>query len=449
MGVTVTDGGAPGAGRAPAGDRPPPAASVRVQPRRGSSASRPQSVHADLLWTLGLMVAGRPLLVETGSLQAAPGARQYVTLPTVTRPRMLLPVDTSAALTASLVGDNGLRSLQRRAGRAVLQRLLTLPSVYRAAGDHLVLDAFDETSAELPPLWVLLGELFDEPVLLATSVHRRAPHRKPLFQVITRSGRTVGYAKLGWNDRTTQAVDVEAAALQRLGRQPAAGVIVPTLLHHAPWGPHKLLVTAPLPTATRRYTGRTPPPPVSTLRAVAAVGHLRTQRLGDAPYVAGLRARIEEQAARGVAAHVPVEPVLTALDQLVHREAELEVETGGWHGDWVPWNLAQHGASVLAWDWEYAARDVPVGFDCLHYHFEVEATVRGRGAERAFATASARAAHPLAELGLSASARHVVETLYLAEYFTRRVGNYAAGGPAHVEFLDGLRRLIAERCDPR
>jgi hypothetical protein len=438
-----------GAGSVPWGDRSPATASVRVQPRRTSSASRPQAVHADLLWTLGLMVAGRPLLVETGPLQAAAGARRYVTLPSVTRPRMLLPVDTSAALAASLVGDNGLRSLQRRAGRAVLQRLLTLPPVYRAAGDHLVLDTFDETSAELPPLWVLLSELFREPVLLATSVHRRAPHRKPLFQVITRSGRTVGYAKLGWNERTTQAVDVEASALERLGEQPPAGVIVPALLHHAPWGPHKLLVTAPLPTATRRYTGRTPPPPVSALRAVAAAGRMRTQRLGDASYVAGLRARIGQQQSSGVAAHVPVTPVLTALDQLVDREADLELETGGWHGDWVPWNLAQHGDSVLAWDWEYAARDVPVGFDCLHYYFEVEANVRGRGADRAFATASARAAHPLAELGLSASARDVVETLYLAEYFTRRVGNYAAGGPAHVEFLDGLRRLITARCDPR
>ncbi len=431
--------------RQPSGPAPAVPARVRVRRRAGGSGSRPQQVHADLLWTLRLMAAGGAPLVETGPLQQASVGRRYLALPSVSRPRMLLPVDTSGALRAALLGDNGLRSSQRRAGRVVLHRLLTVAPLYWAIGDHLQL-VLDEAATELPPLWVVLSELFGETVLLATSVHRRAPHRKPLFQVVTGNGRTVGYAKLGWNERTATAVDVEACALRHYEERGAVGLVVPRLLHHGAWGPHRLLVTAPLPTATKRYTGRTGPPPVSALRSVAPVDRTRMQTLGQSSYVEGLRARLVASETQALAHHVAGGSVLAGLQRLVVRDAELVIETGDWHGDWVPWNLAQHGREVLAWDWEYAASDVPVGFDCFHYHFEVEVTVRGRAADKAFAIASASSANALAELGLSPAARDLVGTLYLVEYFTRRLANYAAGGPVHAEFLDGLRRLIDARC---
>jgi len=42
---------------------------------------------------------------------------------------------------------------------------------------------------------------------------------------------------------------------------------------------------------------------------------------------------------------------------------------GACHGDWTAWNMAIVGRRALVWDWERYERDVPLGFDELHFTF--------------------------------------------------------------------------------
>ena len=421
---------------APGSVTPSEPAVLEVGARRlGSSAA---AVHPDLLWTVGIMAGIRPVVVAAHT--GPPGeTRRFCSLPGVGRARFLLPVETPAALRAALVADNGLRSPQRRAARALIERMVRVAPLIRLVGDDVTVHVPTPRSGDLPPLWTPLSELFGEPVLLATSIHRRGPHRKPLFQVLTRDGRTRGYVKVGWDATTSDAIDVEARALARHDELKAAGVITPRVLHHGSWGPHRLLVTAPLPPAVSRYTWRDPSPPASALRAVAPRGSTWSGPIGGSAYLSALRRRLEAQ--QDVAL---VAPVLGALARLQATAGDVVVETGAWHGDWVPWNLARSGGDeLLAWDWEFAGQDVPIGFDCLHYHFEVQATVRRRGAGHSYGSATDRSLAALAELGLDVRARTVVQTLYLMEIFNRRLAIHRAGGSVDPTFLRDISDLLA------
>ena len=48
-----------------------------------------------------------------------------------------------------------------------------------------------------------------------------------------------------------------------------------------------------------------------------------------------------------------------------------EMEFGGWHGDWTPWNNARFDPDrIVLWDWERSGQPAPLGFDAIHYRFQ-------------------------------------------------------------------------------
>lgn len=92
---------------------------------------------------------------------------------------------------------------------------------------------------------------------------------------------------------------------------------------------------------------------------------------------------------------------------------------GAWHGDWTPWNMASTGQGLLVWDWERFTRDVPVGFDALHYWLQTE-VVPARGEPRAAAAGCIdRAPELLAPFGTGQAEARLTAILYLADLATR------------------------------
>ena len=121
----------------------------------------------------------------------------------------------------------------------------------------------------------------------------------PVLQLLRPDGRTVGFAKLGWDEVTDEMVDAEAAALAALAARPVGGLRVPEVRWHGVWHGRAVLVTAPMsPGVRRRPTGA--PIPVEPLRALAALdGPVRRGPLRASGHWAATRDAAEVERAHG------------------------------------------------------------------------------------------------------------------------------------------------------
>ena len=87
------------------------------------------------------------------------------------------------------------------------------------------------------------------------SVHVGAPraNRKPVLQLLSPDGTTLGFAKLGVNRLTRRLVRAETSALVTLRYLRLSTVDTPRVLHTGRWRGHQVLVQEALPTWERRY----------------------------------------------------------------------------------------------------------------------------------------------------------------------------------------------------
>ena len=92
----------------------------------------------------------------------------------------------------------------------------------------------------------------------------------PVLQLLRPDGRTIAFAKLGWDPVTDAMVDTEADALAHIAGRSVDGLRVPEVVWHGRWNDRSVLVTAPMPARVRRR-GSHAPIPIEPLRALAAV----------------------------------------------------------------------------------------------------------------------------------------------------------------------------------
>jgi hypothetical protein len=347
-------------------------------------------------------VFGDPRLRVT--LGASPKATfRYAVIPALDTARFLLPLASKRVTAASLLAYNALRPAKVRLSRAVLG------SLARSGG--LGLTRAPILSVEVPPgaevLWqALAGELDAGRLHAAIGVRRPDPHHKPTLQLFDDDATPVGYAKVGWNDGTRAMVRAEAATLADL---PAPGgdlPEVPRLLLHTQWQGREVALIEPMPPEVRRL--RHPDRPrTAAMLAVARRGGPATEMRAPAALFEGWHRR-------GAAAEPVVCKAIDALD------ANLELEFGDWHGDWVPWNMAEHQDRLMMWDWENHARGVPVGFDLAHQAFQTALSLQGLPAARCAAAVDAALDEHGPRLGLhDPRRRRFVADAYLIELWLR------------------------------
>jgi hypothetical protein len=107
----------------------------------------------------------------------------------------------------------------------------------------------------------------------------------------------------------------------------------------------------------------------AAMAEIAGIAGVARRPLAASPYWLGLVAGLDALGERGAA-------FSSLLGRLGERRGEAVLAFGSWHGDWTRSNVAPHGGTVLAWDWERFGTDVPVGFDALHYHLQDAITAR-------------------------------------------------------------------------
>lgn len=398
----------------------------------------------ECLWPSGDESSGSPIKVTSGTIPAGHRVvERYAVVPGPGHPRFLVPLAGRAAAAASLTRFNALRPAKVRAPRSVLGagfRTGIAPALLRhrllvcapaslpesELGDHL-LSAHLRHVLGAPELAMGLG------------VHPPDPNLKPTLQLFRPGGTPAGYAKIGWSPATREMTRREADAVAAAGGGPAGGVRVPKLLHHGRWRDHDITVTAPLPPAITRYRDVDAPPSLPYDDAFFAA---HVAKLADSGYWYALRAEVAVLAADEGEQRV-AELVTARCDDAERDHGDVPLRVARWHGDWVPWNIGRHGGELYAWDWEHSAPGVPVGFDLLHWRFQVALVLRGRPLAEAAAAVRAAATAELPDV--PREHRALLADLYLLEMFMRTYHLKRLGGgwnaAIHPAMLDVLAAM--------
>ena len=410
-----------------------------VPRRRAGHAPAGYTWIFDLLFAAGSTVTWRP----AGELPAGyERADQFAVLPAIAGRSFVVSLASRQGASSALTSFNALRTAPRRLVRVVfslgLRTGLARPAMQNKIDIGIVADLpADQRAGQLLTEY-LRRQLGQGPVVIAFG-GGGGPYRKPVLQVFGLDGAPLAYVKIGWNDWTREAVRREAAALRGCAARPMR-LGVPELIGHCEWQGLDLLITAPLPHRVRRFGLSAGLPDASVLREISQISGCYVTELGASPWWQALRTRIGD----GVADSTARAELEQIADGIERRHGRAALEFGSWHGDFVPWNLARLGERVYAWDWESSGPDTPVGFDALHYHFQVAFVARRRPLAAAAMRASHRAGPALRALGVRADRRDLVAALHLLELFARHEEARSSAGGVEHRFYPAVAQLLAQ-----
>jgi hypothetical protein len=261
-------------------------------------------------------------------------------------------------------------------------------------------------------------------VLVSTHLGAARANRKPVLQLLTPRGATVGFAKISVNPLTRDLIRAERAALEILATASLPALTVPSVLHHGQWQGREVLIMDALP-AWRRRRALRPGQLTAAMTELAGVGGRSRGPLAGSGYLGRLRSRL------AAAPPGPDRDTLgAALDALAAAGPDLSF--GAWHGDWTGWNMASTAGGLLVWDWERFARGVPVGFDPLHYRLQTDVVRHRRPPAQAADGCVRDAAACLAPFGVPPAQARLVAVLYLAELSARYLADRQADAGARL-----------------
>ncbi|MER7444379.1 hypothetical protein [Micromonospora avicenniae] len=371
-------------------------------------------------------------------------AARYAVVPSLSRPRFLLPLGAPRATAAALLAYNALRPPRVRAVRAALGGLSRVGAAGPAFPTLTVSVPAGSDAGELLLAERLAVDLAAGPLHAGCGVRPLDPNHKPTLALFTGDGRPQGYAKIGWNGATRALVSAEAAALRELAE--LTGVpdhpVTPRLLTEIEWAGQVVAVVEPLPPRVRGVPVNDPPR-IAALLAVARRGRPASpsRPLAGSSFLD----RLAAGAARAARADSSGRRAVAAVAALARRHGGTALEFGHWHGDWVPWNLGRHAGELVAWDWEHSGPDVPLGFDLAHDAFQRALVLRGEPAAAAAGAVDTRLARYGDQLGLGAAQRRAVADAYLVEMWLRTFRLADAGAGWNTALHPALLDVIEKR----
>lgn len=329
-------------------------------------------------------------------------------LPSARHPHVLVPTDR---VQASSAFRKGRKPTSRKQAAAV--RVLSTGFRLGAANawpHRLVLER--DSSGGPGNVEDYLGSVFGQSVRVAVLLGPPRANRKPVLLVLDRAGDVLGVAKVGTSYLTNRLVEAESASLVALGRVDLSHVEAPRCLHQGQWNDLQILVQSPLP-AWRTSLNHDPALRRTAMREVAECFGTSRSSLRDSACVARLADKVSalpQERSRELGGRV--------LEQIDADTGPEPVRFGTWHGDWTAWNMAAANGRVLLWDWERLERDVPVGYDELHYQFRVYKQ-RARSGDRPGVELLDDGPALLRPFGVPPAQGPAVTILYLLEMGTR------------------------------
>lgn len=342
---------------------------------------------------------------------AGPDAVRMIAVPNIRRPRLLVPAGEPRVAAAALA-----RYARPQARMARFKRDAAVLALRTGASRLLLRDRVAVTGCgpDADSIIAYLSGVLGTPVRVGIDIGPARANRKPVVQLLTRHGQTIGFAKIGVNALTQQLVADEAGALKRLAKAELTTVTVPGVRHAGVWREHNVLVQQPLPIWAERVpvnAGRL----TAAMREIAHVDGVTTTALGVSGYVGRLRERLA-----ALADSPDARELCAAASALLDASVDDVLDFGAWHGDWSPWNMAMLAPTILVWDWERFTLDVPMGFDAVHYRLQHDIVVAHRDPSAAVDHCVARAAELVAPFTRATSRRAgLTVLLYLIDLATR------------------------------
>jgi len=338
------------------------------------------------------------------------GGRCYRVLPTATRPRLLVPERPRAAAVAGLRAVRESTSRQSRARTAAVSAAFSTAPTRLLPGERVLVGdgGIDQ----------LLGETLGTTVVATVHLGPDRANRKPVLALATPDGSIVGFAKVAVDELTGRLVAAEGDALRLLSQRSLRQLTIPRLLFDDTWQGAPTTVQSPLPVHSER-TSADPSRVAAAQVELATCTGVTTASAAESAYVTQLTRRLRSQ---GPVGQQVADEITTAVEAV-----DLTLPFGVWHGDWRPTNCAVTESTVLVWDWERYASDVPLGFDALH----LALTSRARATEDIADLAPllyALAPGVLAAFDVDAGAVPLVTSLYLGEIAAR----YLTDGQHHT-----------------
>lgn len=345
-----------------------------------------------------------PLSVEIGRAPVA--VTSFLPLPTLRHTRIVVPAGHPVAAARAVRRQLTGRRLRTRASRLLLTTALASGFVDLLHRHPLVVRG-DANADGLPRL---LAGFLGQPALMSFAVGPARSNRKPVLQLTDQHGRVLAFAKVGHDDLTRSLVRREADALGRLRRSPLRGVRAPRVLTVVEWNDLLVLVLEPLPINAASDEGAR-----GRQRLVEAVREISGLSSWHGPWSASpLRRSLDIQLREcGERASV-LRSELAALDA-----ADPELRLGSWHGDLNPGNVRLGADTVLVWDWERFADQVPVGFDLLHHDLHRQITVQELSPRTAAEALIRNAPDTLLPLGAQRTEATSAARLYLISLAAR------------------------------
>jgi hypothetical protein len=341
-------------------------------------------------------------------------------LPDSRRPKLIVPAGRKAGAAAiRRYGQPG--SMRTRLATKALATLVA-GGLGPVLGDRLAISRPGETLTIESALATLVGQ----PVEISLHLGAARANRKPVLQLLSEAGETIGFAKVGINALTKELVTGEQTALVKLSEIRLTRMTVPRVLAGGSWQDLEILVLSPLP-AWERHRPLPHAVLAEALAELARSSGTSTAPLAGSGYWHQLTVRLE-QSGDG--------PDHESLAALINRLGSLagnsKMTFGCWHGDLTPWNLANTRAGLAVWDWERFTTGVPIGFDALHYWLSERVVRPSQDPVRAATDCVGVAPKLLDDFGLSAEQAKLTALAYLADLSVRYLADRQAEAGARL-----------------
>lgn len=209
-----------------------------------------------------------------------------------------------------------------------------------------------------------LQHLFPETELkYSISLGTPGTFRKPVIQLMNSEDEIIGYAKIGSGDKTEFLVRNESAFLKWLSAQKPRTFVVPNCPHQGNWKGRYFCIQASLGNLSSA------PASMSNLYlaplAELAQFYQISQKLNESEYWCHLKQRIEK-----LQNSVYTRLLHESIMKLENAFGEYPLEFHPAHGDYAPWNAMVSGEKLYVYDWEYARKKAPAGYDFFHFYIQ-------------------------------------------------------------------------------
>lgn len=388
----------------------------------------PLSWVSAILWPDG----SARLAVDVGNRSRSDAQPRWWASPAAAQPRLLIPADSMAAARRAVHRYHDGFDLRRWVRSVTAEATMSSPRVASRLLDNkrVVVDGPADATRR-----GVLGGLHEllrrEDLRFAISLATPKSGRKPVIQVLDDAGLALGWAKVAWNPWTEGLVANEARWLGRLAKPP---VVTPTILGDAVLAGRRVVVSSAVAPGRRPRFRRPTQPDPDVLRAIAAVGSMSRRPVRESAWWTS----VEQVLA------VADDHERRSIDRVATMVGDRPFGLGAWHGDFAPWNvMTVRGISGVI-DWEFAADEVPLGFDVCHHHTQVASEVLGFPPDDALDHSARLSPDGLALLGVDPPTRIATWNLYLVELVRRTLALRAAGLPT-ADVHQGraaMRRLL-------